>query len=118
MHELAIAEAVLDAIRTEAARHNEARVRRAVVRIGDLSGLNAEAFRFSFEAIVHETEFESLALEIETCPRRHACADCKNEFVITDYDFHCPQCGSERGECISGEELEVAYLELEEHATS
>jgi hydrogenase nickel incorporation protein HypA/HybF len=118
MHELAIAEAVLGAIRTEAARHNGARVCRALVRIGDLSGVNAEAFRFSFEAIVRETALEPLSLEIEICPRRHRCTDCSQEFAIENYNFRCPQCRNERGECIGGEELELAYIEVEEYATS
>ena len=118
MHELGIAEAVLDAIRTDAARHADVRVRKARVRIGELAGVDADALRFCFGAIIRETEFELLALEIEHCPRRQHCSDCRREFVVKDYDLRCPQCGSERGECIGGDELELAYLEVEEHATS
>jgi hydrogenase nickel incorporation protein HypA/HybF len=59
-----------------------------------------------------------MVLEIQICPRRHRCLDCRGEFDIKDFDFRCPQCGSTRNECISGEELELAYLELEEHEPS
>ena len=52
MHELGIAESVLNAIRMEAARFPEASATRAGLKIGELSGVNAEALRFCFDAIV------------------------------------------------------------------
>ena len=39
MHELGIAEATLDAVRKEAARHPGARVTRVGMRIGELAGI-------------------------------------------------------------------------------
>jgi len=118
MHELGIAEAVLNAIRTEAARYPNTRVSKVGLRIGELAGLDAEAFWFCFEAIVRETEFETLQLEIEFCPRRQRCLGCGDEFVVREYDLRCPRCANKRSECIGGDELELAFLEVEEHATS
>jgi hydrogenase nickel incorporation protein HypA/HybF len=118
MHELGIAEAVLDAVRSEAARHGDVRVHKVGVKIGELAGLDCEAFRFCFEAIARDTEFESLILEIEHCPRRQRCSNCQQEFVVKDHDLHCPSCGRVYGECIGGNELDLSYLEVGEHATS
>ncbi len=116
MHELGIAEAVLDAIRTEAAHYPDARLCKVGLRIGELAGLDAEAFRFCFEAMVRETDFETLQLEIEFCPRRQRCLRCGKEFVVREYNMQCPRCFDNRGECIGGDELELAFLEIEEHA--
>ena len=118
MHELGIAEALLETICREAVRQGEVRVHKAVVKIGELAGVDGDALRFAFEAIVRGTEFEQLELEIEACPLRGRCADCGREFAVHDYDLHCPQCGSERGEFTGGDELDLAYLEVEEHAAS
>ncbi len=118
MHELGIAEEILNAIRHESSRRGGARIAKAGLRIGELAGVDVEALRFSLEAIVRDTELEHLKLAIETCPHRRRCSECALEFIVRDYDLHCPRCSSEQNQCIGGDELDLAYLEVEEHATS
>jgi hydrogenase nickel incorporation protein HypA/HybF len=117
MHELGIANSVLEAVKAETDRHPGTRPLVVGLRIGELAAIDQDSLRFCFEAITRETEFESLRLEIEFCPRRHRCKACNHEFAIEDYDFRCPQCASPLTECISGDELELAYLEVEEYGT-
>ena len=100
------------------ARHAGATPAAVGVRIGELAAVDPNALNFAFEALTRETEFEGLRLEIEIRPRRHRCLDCGKEFTVKDFDFRCPTCQSIRGECVSGDELEMAYLELEEHEPS
>ncbi len=114
MHELSIANSILEAVRTEAQRRAGFRILKVGVRVGELSGVVPDALSFGFEALVRGTDFEPLALEIEFCPRRHRCARCEHIFVVTDYDPACPICGELETVCIGGEELELAYLEIEE----
>ena len=115
MHEIGIANSIVDAVRAEAARHPGAKPSKVAVRIGELAAVDADALHFAFGVLTRDTELESLELEIETCPRRHRCGACAAEFVVADYGLRCPGCGGERTECISGEQLELAYLEMEEH---
>ena len=114
MHELSIAQSVLEAVRAEAGRRPGVRVCKVGLRVGELAGLDPEALRFGFEVLVRGTELEALQLEIEYCPRRQRCPQCRNEFVARDYDIACPGCGAARTECIGGDELEITYLEIEE----
>ena len=114
MHELGIASSVLDAVRAEAQLHPGALPVKVGVRIGVLAGVDPEALAFSFEVLTSETEWERLVLEVQTCARRHRCRACGHIFEIANYNFACPGCGALETECISGDELEVAYLELEE----
>jgi hydrogenase nickel incorporation protein HypA/HybF len=118
MHELGIAQSVLEAVSAEAARHGGAKPVKVAVRVGELSAVDPEALRFAFDALTRESELEGLQLVIESCPRRHRCRKCSSEFAVKDFDFHCPHCGSEDTECIGGDELHLAYLELEEHEPS
>ena len=117
MHEMGIANSVLEAVRVEAARHPGSYPCRVGVRIGELAAVDPSALEFCFDAMTRETDLESLQLEIEICPRRHRCLDCGTEFGVKDYDFECPRCGSLRSACFSGSELELAYLEVEENGT-
>ncbi len=118
MHEMGIANSVLEAVRTEMERYPGNYPCKVGVRIGEMAAIDQDALRFCFEAMVHETELESLALEIEVCPRRHCCTACGHEFIVHDYDSRCPQCASLATVCISGDELELAYLEVEEYGPS
>lgn len=114
MHELSIANAILDAVRAEAARRPEARFLKVGVRVGELSGVEPDALSFSFDALVVGSELGPLALEIEACPRRQCCPQCGRIFRVHDFDITCPDCGEDRTRCIGGEELEMIYLEMED----
>jgi hydrogenase nickel incorporation protein HypA/HybF len=83
-----------------------------------LAAVDASALQFCFEVLVQDTELRHLRLEIEVVPRRHRCRDCATEFDVQDYDFRCPSCKAFAPECVGGDELELAFLEVEEHEPS
>ncbi len=118
MHELSIASALLETVQAEAACHPGAQLRKVGVRIGELAAIDPEALRFSFEVLTRDAGLEALLLEIEMCPRRHRCPGCGTEFVVREYSFQCPACGSAQTDCIAGDELELCYLEMDEHEPS
>ncbi len=118
MHELGIANSVLEAVRTEMGLHPGTYPCKVGVRIGEMAAVDPESLRFCFEAIISHTDLESLELGIEFCPRRHRCLLCGNEFIVRDYDSRCPQCATLDTTCIGGDELELAYLEVEEYGPS
>ena len=64
LHELGIAESVLQAVRDRAAEEH-ARAIRVGVRIGPLAGVDRNSLAFCFDAIVKGSEFEPLSLEVE-----------------------------------------------------
>lgn len=114
MHELSIANSILEAVRKERERLNGVRVTKVGVRIGELAGVDPEALSFGFGVLVKDTDLEPLPLEIEFTSRRHECSKCKHVFTVVDYQLDCPACGTKETRCIGGDELELAYLEVEE----
>jgi hydrogenase nickel incorporation protein HypA/HybF len=114
MHELGVASSILEQVEAEAARRPGAHITNVGVRIGELSGVDPDALRFSFKALIKGTEWEPLALELESVPRRQRCSQCHHEFRMTDFDPQCPLCGDCFTTCISGQELDIAYMEVEE----
>lgn len=118
MHEMGIANSVLDAVRTEMGLHPGTYPCKVGVRIGEMAAIDPDALRFCFEAMIQETDLASLELGIEVCPRRHRCQTCGRDFTVRDYDLCCPQCASLDTTCIGGDELELAYLEVEEYGAS
>jgi hydrogenase nickel incorporation protein HypA/HybF len=114
MHELGIANSVLDAARAEARLRPSMRLTKIVVRVGDLAGVDPDALSFCFGALVKETDFEPVVLEIERRPQRHHCPRCASEFIVRRYDTVCPTCGETMTTFSGGNELELAYLEMED----
>jgi hydrogenase nickel incorporation protein HypA/HybF len=114
MHELGIASAILDAVRSEAEKRPGAHVTKVGVRIGVLSGVEPEALGFGFSVLVQGTDLEPLALVIEPMPRRQRCLPCDYTFEARDDDLACPRCGRAETQLAGGDELDMAYLEIEE----
>lgn len=118
MHEMGIANSILEAVSAELQLHPDVRPIKVGVRIGELAAIDEDALRFCFEALARDTDLADVKLEVELCPRRHRCRKCASDFTVRAYDFQCPQCHEVSTECITGEELELAYLEVEEHEPS
>ncbi len=118
MHEMGIANSILRAVQVEAARRPGCEPRKVAVRIGELAAVDGDSLQFCFDVLKGEAGLNELHLEIQFCPRRHRCEACRRDFDVTDYDLRCPQCGQSESVCVAGDELELAYLEVEEHEPS
>jgi hydrogenase nickel incorporation protein HypA/HybF len=113
MHELGIAEAALRVALEEARIAGAARVARIVLRVGAFSGVDAEALRFAFVAILPGTAAEGAALEIEPVAAVACCPDCQCDFSPgEDFLFECPGCGRISTAIKQGRELELTRLEV------
>ena len=114
MHELGIANSVLDAVRHESELRAGARVVKVGVRIGELAAVDPDSLRFCFEALVSGTDLEPLVLDLEFCPRRNRCQQCGELFEVAGFPFACPNCNSAQSAFAGGDELEFTYMEIEE----
>jgi len=114
MHELGIAGSILESAQTELRNHSGARLNAIGLRIGAWSGVDPDSLKFCFEVLARDTRAAGAKLAVETCPIAWCCRRCHEEFAPVDGNPCCPECGS--GDChlVSGQQLEIAYLELEE----
>jgi len=118
MHEVGIASAILEAGHEETARRPGARLVGIGIRVGVLSGVHVEALRFAFECITAETDDEKVVLTTEKCPRVNCCESCGRESsspaASPFTDAPCPHCNSTQTRFVSGDQLDIAYIEVEE----
>jgi hydrogenase nickel incorporation protein HypA/HybF len=114
MHEIGIANAIIEAGQKEAASRAGSKLLRIAVRIGTLAGVDNDALKFAFAALTQGTELDSIHFEIQSCPRLNRCLECGCEFESGVYSEPCPRCGSEQSLLVGGEELDLAYVEVEE----
>jgi hydrogenase nickel incorporation protein HypA/HybF len=114
MHEIGIADAILEAAQNEARRRKGAILISIGVRVGVLSGVDEEALRFAFTALTLDTNLQEVIFEVLSCNRRNRCLDCGHEFETPLYVAPCPCCRSEKIALAGGDELDLAYVEVEE----
>lgn len=114
MHEMGIANSILSGVARELEHRPGSRAVKVGVRIGELAGVDPGALNFAFEALTIETPLAGLLLDVEYRAPRARCRDCRHEFEMQNFSVLCPGCGNTNAECISGDELEFAYLEVEE----
>jgi len=69
MHELGIANSILEAVEAEMRPHPGARAVRIAVTVGALSGVDRESLEFCFEAITRDTPFAALKLDLREAER-------------------------------------------------
>jgi hydrogenase nickel incorporation protein HypA/HybF len=112
MHELAIAQNILEIVRQSVPEEQAQWVRWIRMRVGPLSGIVADSLEFCFEAIINETKMQKARLAIEQVPMILRCKDCQNEFQTDDLVFLCMACQSSNLELISGKELDIVEIEL------
>jgi hydrogenase nickel incorporation protein HypA/HybF len=111
VHELSIAHAIVDV----AARHAGDRAVSSVqVRVGHLRQVVPSALRFAFELCAHGTVVEGAELDLEHVAATGVCRSCGMEGDLPGFPLACPACGGLQVEVITGEELLVDSLELEE----
>ena len=113
MHEFSIASAVVDtAVRHAAGR----RVTEVRVRFGRLRQVVPDSLEFAFGIVSRETLCDGAKLSWEVVPARLRCEGCAHEWEIELPAFRCPGCGGAGVAVLSGEELEVESIEVEEGA--
>ena len=114
LHEMSIAASVLDAVRAERALHGGARVTRAGLRIGELSGVEPESLRFCLEVLAADSDLGGVGFEIESAPWTRRCRACGAQFRVLEARPSCPSCGPGETEAAGGDEMELSFLEIEE----
>jgi hydrogenase nickel incorporation protein HypA/HybF len=110
VHELSIAQAIVDV----AARHgSDARVARVHVQVGQLRQVVPAALEFAFELCAHGTPVAGAELELEAVPVVVRCRGCGVESRPSAFPLICGGCGGPGVDVVQGEELRVESLELE-----
>ena len=111
MHEMSITQGIISLCLEHAGLR---RVLTLDVEIGELSSVVPEAIEFCFEACSRETLLEGAVLNIIRVPGMGQCLECGMETTLTELYGSCGHCGSQRVTIVSGEELRVREIEVED----
>lgn len=113
MHEMSIAQGMIDIVEDEMRRHNAKVLRSIHVNVGRFSSIVPDALSFCFEIMTKDTDLEGARLFIDSIPLMGRCSSCNSEFEIKDYIFLCPVCGGLKIDTVSGQDLTVVEIEVD-----
>lgn len=130
MHELGIAQRIIEIIEAEAFKNRLSRVRSARLRIGRMAAFRKEPLEFCLASYKKDAALEGMAFDVEEVPVGLACSACGRRSTDSRFDDEefahevahapslylpspCPACGAEEVEVISGRELELVSIDGE-----
>lgn len=112
MHEMALAEGVLQTIEAAAQQQGFSSVTCIWLEIGELAGVEIESLRFCFDAVTHGSLAEGARLEIMTIPGAGWCTHCAKRVPLHAIYDACSSCGAYQVQVIDGTEMRVKELEV------
>ncbi len=111
MHELSIASAIV----ATAEKHADgSAVSVVTVRAGRLRQVVPESLAFYWGIVTRGTVCDGARLELDVVPAVLACRGCGHQWSLGEPSFRCPTCGETDVAVVSGQELEVVSIEIEE----
>jgi len=114
MHELAIAQSIIDAVGEKAAECNATQIKSVHLRIGEASGIFTDSLTFSFEMLASfDPVLNGARLLIDEVPHRARCRQCNSVFAVANFVPQCPACQTWDTEIVSGDELQILEMEIE-----
>lgn len=114
MHELSVCYAMLDEVERIAAEKCAATVSRIVVKIGPLSGVEPELLLRAYPLAAAGTIAGRAQLVIEQADITVRCSQCEAESKATPNRLLCASCGDFRTIVVSGDEMILQRVELED----
>ena len=114
MHELSVAQRIVEIAEEQASKSGLARVTAIRVRIGGLTTVVPEALNFCFAFATEDTLAAGAELVIEEVPAEARCNSCGKAFPVTEaYFLVCPSCSSPDTTLLRGQELDLMSIEGE-----
>jgi hydrogenase nickel incorporation protein HypA/HybF len=113
MHEMSLAEGILQIVEDAAAQRGFNRVTEVRLEIGALSGVEVEALGFCLDVVLKGSIADGARVELERLPGRGWCLGCGEAVEIAALYEACPKCGSYQVQATGGTEMRVKDLLVE-----
>jgi hydrogenase nickel incorporation protein HypA/HybF len=114
MHELAIAQSIVEMLDECAQTRQARRVKKVRLCIGEANGVVIDSLTFCFDMLTSlNPSLTGAQLVIDTRPHRAYCRSCHEEFPVLHFIAQCPLCERWSNDIVSGTEFQVVEMEIE-----
>jgi hydrogenase nickel incorporation protein HypA/HybF len=115
MLEISVCQSILKAIVEEFPDVQMDQIREIHLKAGILNCLEPYILQKIFKMMIKGTDLENATLIVEQPSVVVDCDVCGSQFPVVHYVFDCPHCGSSSTTIISGNELEINKIIIEEY---
>ena len=120
MHELSMAQGIINAVLDTAEANNATDVTEVSVEVGRLAMINPEQLEFILGVLIDNTIMQDAEIKFEDIPAEVECFDCQfqGEAILDDSDHYaplvkCPKCDSLNVEILNGKDIVVKNIVIE-----
>jgi len=114
VHELSLAQSILEIVGEYAEKHAFKRVNSLSLTLGRLACVETSTLKFAFDQQAKDTCAQGAELNFEIIPPRIYCFSCDKEIEVKEFDAVCPECKSSEVALIGGtEELKLIDLDVD-----
>jgi len=114
MHEFSIVQGFIQQIEEYLCREKYKKVLKICLEVGEMSGVIHDALEFAYDICSKGTKVEGAKLCISMVPVKVRCRRCEKEFLVEDYCFSCPGCKGTDFQTVSGYQLNIKEMEVED----
>ena len=114
MHEMGIAIQIVNIVNQSLPPGEPLRVKTIQLKLGRLTAIVPQSLSFCMEVATKDTPLEGVELVFKEVPIRVECAACGEETEIQEPPFVCGACGKDQVRIVSGREMIVEAIEVEE----
>jgi hydrogenase nickel incorporation protein HypA/HybF len=113
MHEFSLAMEVINLVQREAEKNKVNVVQEIEIEVGELSGIEADAFETALGLLVKDSILDKAKINIVKTPGKGRCNACNYEFIMNHRLTTCSKCKSFPSEISGGDEFRVISLLVE-----
>ena len=110
MHEMALAESILEVVEQAARAQQCTRVTAIRLEIGTLAGIEVSALRFGLEVVLAHSLACEARLDIDTLEGEGWCMHCSRNVPLMALYDPCPSCGGYQIQPLRGTEMRVKEI--------
>lgn len=114
MHELSIAEGILEIVERTAAQNDIKRVKAVSIAVGELAGVDIDALRFAWTSVRRGGPADGAELRIERPAGKAWCLQCGKTVPLARFGDPCPSCGGYQLEPTDGMQMRVCDITTED----
>jgi len=105
MHEMSIAEGLIQSVLAAANQHNATRIQRVEIDVGQMRLIVPEAMRLAWQVITEGTIAAGSELTVIEIPMTARCKKCGRKFAPKIDEYLCPDCGQADVDILTGDDI-------------
>lgn len=110
MHELGLCSELYDTLLDLMEREKLSVISDVTLTVGEATAVVPKYMNDCWPAVIDGTKLAATRLHVNFKKALGRCHDCEREYVISDFHGHCPHCGGEDYDMLSGYEFEISEI--------